>query len=172
MKRIYIIVGGIKPQWLGRRIAQWVRVNAKRQSNAIVTIVSMDELSFNNKRSEEGRHKKRNLMDADGYILIAPEYEAGQSKDVAALVKQLKQQGNKQKPVAFVSYGLEGGHKLVNSLRSAARSVNLAPLRNAVHIANPWEVIDQSGELHDRSQDKNLALLLRQLSQWMAVAGA
>lgn len=173
MKRVYIIVGSMKPHWLGKRIAQWVRINAKKHTDASVSIIAADDIILTEQTSTASasyNSKKRyNLSEADGYIVIAPEYESGKETTINHVIQALRQNEG-TKPVAFVSYGLEGGYKLVNKLRSQARKANLAPLRNAVHLASPWELIDQSGELHDQAQEKNLQLLIKQLSGWMALS--
>jgi NAD(P)H-dependent FMN reductase len=174
MKRVYIIVGSMRPHWLGKRIAQWVRINAKKHTDASVSIIAADDIILPDQAegaasSFLGSKKQYNLSDADGYIVIAPEYESGKETTINHVIQALRQNEG-TKPVAFVSYGLEGGYNLVNKLRTQARKANLAPLRNAVHLASPWELIDQSGELHDQVQEKNLQLLIKQLSGWMALS--
>ena len=171
MKKVYIIVGSMRPHWLGKRIAQWVRVTAKTQTKAAITIVDADDiiLSDSDRVSRPGERRKYDLADADGYIVIAPEYESGKETVVRSVVAALEQ-AESQKPVAFVSYGLHGGSKLVDKLRAQVRRLDLAPLRNAVHIAKPWDIIDESGELHDADQEKVLRHMIKQLSGWMATA--
>ncbi len=169
MKRIYIIVGSVRPHWLGKRIAQWVRVNAKNQANTTYTIVNAEDIALGTAEDNELINKRTyDLANADGYILVAPEYESNKHSTINRVLSALKQEVS-NKPVAFVAYGLNGGYKLVDSLRSRVRKVNKQPLRNAVHIEQPWEVIDQSGELHDKEHEQHLKLMLKQLSQLIAL---
>jgi NAD(P)H-dependent FMN reductase len=69
----------------------------------------------------------------DAYVIVAPEYNHG----VPAVLKNALdyvffEWANK--PVGFVSYGSMGGVRSVEHLRQIAVELQMAPVRNAVHI--------------------------------------
>ena len=158
MKNIYIVVGGIRPHWLGQRIAQWVRFNAKRKTNDRYIIVDIKDIE----------RDKLNISDADAFIVIAPEYSFGTPNRLRSAVRTASRRAY-QVPVAFVSYGQSKRSGLVESFRKYSRSLCLVPIRRSVHLAQPWDAIDQKGEVHNESALKELSLMLNQLLSMSAV---
>ena len=73
------------------------------------------------------------IASADGYVLVAPEYNHGYTAVLKNALDWLYREWN-QKPVAFVSYGGVGGARAVEQLRQVAVELKMAPTRTAVHV--------------------------------------
>jgi len=85
---------------------------------------------FSNPAAEAWRHK---IGGYDGFIILAAEYNHGPTAVLKnALDSAFLEWQNK--PVGFVSYGGVGGARSVEQLRLNAIKLQMAPIRNAVHI--------------------------------------
>lgn len=78
------------------------------------------------------------IAEADAYIIVAPEYNHGYPAVLKNALDYVYQEWN-NKPVAFVSYGSALGARSVEQLREVAIELQMAPIRNAVHL--PYDVI-------------------------------
>ena len=73
------------------------------------------------------------------------------------------------KPMGFVAYGSVGGARAVEQLRTVAVELQMAPVRNAVHIPAHWVLLDEKGVLKTGALDSyQMAAegLLTQLVWW------
>lgn len=75
------------------------------------------------------------IAEADAFIIIAPEYNHGYTAVLKNALDYAYQQWN-NKPVGFVSYGGVGGARAIEQLRQVAVELQLAPIRNSIHL--PW----------------------------------
>jgi NAD(P)H-dependent FMN reductase len=75
----------------------------------------------------------KKIDEADGYIIVSPEYNHGYSAVLKNALDWTFHEWN-NKPVAFVSYGGVGGARGVEQLRLVAIELEMAPIRHAVHI--------------------------------------
>lgn len=75
----------------------------------------------------------KKIEQADGFVLVTPEYNHSTSGVLKNALDWVYQEWN-NKPVAFVSYGSVGGARAVEQLRLIAIELQMAPIRNAVHI--------------------------------------
>ncbi len=108
------------------------------------------------------------IKEADGYIIVAPEYNHGYSGVLKNAMDQLYSEWN-NKPVGFVSYGGVGGARSVEQLRQVAIEFQMAPIRNAIHIQAPWGLVDDRGNLKPGAFDylkDNKDKFLSQLIWW------
>lgn len=152
MKNIYIVVGGIRPHWLGQRIAQWVRFNAKNKTQDRYIIVDIKDIETD----------KLNISDADAFIVIAPEYSFGTPKKLIKAVGTVSKRAA-EVPIGFVSYGHNKSSRFVERFRKHVRALCMVPIRRSVHLAEPWDNMDQKGEVHNESALGELSLMLNQL---------
>ena len=110
----------------------------------------------------------RKIEEADAYLVITPEYNHGYSAVLKNALDHLYSPWN-NKPVAFVSYGSVGGGRSVEQLREVAIELQMAPIRQAVHIQAPWMLRDESGELNAGALDSYTTSaegMLKQLAWW------
>lgn len=83
------------------------------------------------------------IKEADAYVIIAPEYNHGYPAVLKNALDYAYQEWN-NKPVAFVTYGSAMGARSVEQLRMVAVELQMAPIRNAVHM--PYETIVRVGK--------------------------
>jgi len=108
------------------------------------------------------------VAEADAFLIIAPEYNHGYSAVLKNALDSVYVEWNK-KAIGFISYGSVGGGRVVEQLREVAVELQMAPIRNAVHIQAPWNLLDESGNLKAGAlsdYDKSLASVLEQLLWW------
>ncbi len=70
---------------------------------------------------------------ADGYLVITPEYNHGYPAVLKNAFDVVFPEFNR-KPIAFVGYGNSGGARSIEQLRLVSIELEMAPLRHAVHI--------------------------------------
>jgi NAD(P)H-dependent FMN reductase len=75
----------------------------------------------------------RKIAEADGFIIIAPEYNRGYPAVLKNALDWVYKEWN-NKPVGFVAYGGVGGARSVEQLRLVGIELQLAPVRQAVHL--------------------------------------
>lgn len=108
------------------------------------------------------------IQEADGFIIITPEYNHGTSGVLKNALDHIYAEWN-NKPVAFVAYGGVDGARAVEQLRTVTVELQMAPIRNAIHIPQPWTLSDENGNLKDGALDPfkgNANGLFDQLVWW------
>ncbi len=109
------------------------------------------------------------IREADAFIIVTPEYNHGTSGVLKNALDSVYAEWN-NKPVGFVSYGGVGGARSVEQLRLIAVELQMAPVRNAVHIlGGPWNLLDENGKLKNGALDpfqKSADGMLNQLLWW------
>lgn len=83
------------------------------------------------------------IADGDAYIVIAPEYNHGVPAVLKNAFDYVYQEWN-NKPIAYVSYGSALGARSVEQLREVAIELQMAPIRNAIHM--PYDVVMAVGK--------------------------
>lgn len=83
------------------------------------------------------------IAEADGFIVVAPEYNHGYPAVLKNSLDYVYQEWNK-KPVGFVTYGSALGARTVEQLRLVAIELQMAPIRNALHM--PYDVVMAVGK--------------------------
>ena len=73
------------------------------------------------------------VAEADGYIVISPEYNHGYSAVLKNAFDVIYPEWNR-KPIGFVGYGNAGGARAIEQLRQVAIEFQMAPIKHAIHI--------------------------------------
>lgn len=108
------------------------------------------------------------IASADGFIVVTPEYNHGYPASLKNNLDYLYKEWN-NKPITFVSYGGVGGSRAVEQLRQVAVELQMAPIRNAIHIASPWNLVEKDGALKTGALDdyaNGAKSMLEQLIWW------
>lgn len=108
------------------------------------------------------------INEADAFLVIAPEYNHGYTAVLKNAFDSVYAEWN-QKVIGFVSYGSVGGGRVVEQLRQVAVELQMAPIRNAVHIQAPWNLLNDDGSLKDGAlsdYDHALSGTIDQLVWW------
>jgi NAD(P)H-dependent FMN reductase len=143
--KIGIVIGSTRPSRFGDKPAAWIHGIASKRADLDFEVIDLRDYplpAFDEPGSPawgpiENKVAQRwaaKLASLDGFILVTPEYNHGTS---AALKNALDYAYNEfvRKPVAFVGYGGVGGARAVEHLRLVAAELQMASVRNAVHIA-------------------------------------
>jgi NAD(P)H-dependent FMN reductase len=80
----------------------------------------------------------KKIAEGDAFIIVSPEYNHGYSAVLKNALDYVYKEWN-NKPVGFVSYGSVGGARAIEQLRQVAVELQMAPIRNSVHI--PWSLL-------------------------------
>ncbi|MFC5523828.1 NADPH-dependent FMN reductase [Polaromonas jejuensis] len=142
--RIGIIIGSTREGRFGEKPARWIHEIAKRRTDLAFELIDLRDhpLPFFNEpmspawapvKNEAAQRWADKLATLDGLIVVTPEYNHGPS----AVLKNAFDYAYKEfirKPIGFVGYGGVGAARAVEQLRLVATELQMAPVRNAVHI--------------------------------------
>jgi len=156
---IKIILASTRQGRFGDKPAQWILDLAKMVPGISVELLDLKEYSLpifaepvsplyvtgEYTTTEINRWAKK-IAEADAFIVVAPEYNHGYPASLKNNLDYLYREWN-QKPIAFVGYGSTGGARAVEQLRQVAVELQMAPIRNGVHIMNPWLLTNEDGSL-------------------------
>ena len=84
-------------------------------------------------QSEVAQRWQKKVASFDGFIFTAAEYSRGPTAVLKNALDYAYTEWNK-KPVGFVGYGGVGGARAIEQLRLHSIELQMAPVRNAVHI--------------------------------------
>ena len=142
--RIGIIIGSTRESRFGEKPAHWIYELARQRTDLSFELIDLRDhpLPFFNEagapawgpvKNEAAQRWAAKLDTLDGLIVVTPEYNHGPS----AVLKNAIDWAYKEfirKPIGFVGYGGVGAARAVEQLRLIAVEMQMAPVRNAVHI--------------------------------------
>lgn len=142
-----IIIGTVREGRFGDKPAHWLHDRVQGRPGTRYDILDLRDFPlplFAEKvspargpsSSGEGQRWRAELARYDGYVFIVAEYNHGISGALKNALDYPYPELNR-KPAAFLGYGGVGGARAVEQLRLIAVELQLAPLRNAVHIGMP-----------------------------------
>lgn len=144
LPRIAIVIGSTREARFGDKPAAWIAGIAGQRSDATVEIVDLRDYPlplFDEARSPVyeqssnpvARQLAERMQGFDGYIFVTAEYNHSFTGALKNALDHLYGQFTR-KPAAFLGYGGVGGARAVEQLRLVAIELQMAALRNAVHI--------------------------------------
>ncbi|MBI2459745.1 MAG: NAD(P)H-dependent oxidoreductase [Parcubacteria group bacterium] len=176
-----IIVGSTRQNRFSEQPARWLYEEAKKLPDAEVELLDLRDYAlpfFNEPISpamgqgdytdETVARWAKKIAAADAYIAVTPEYNHGYSAVLKNAFDHLYHEWN-NKPIGFLSYGSVGGARSVEQLRQIAIELQMAPIRNAIYIANFWSLLDTNGQAKPgsfTSLAENAEKLFSQLNWW------
>ena len=144
--KIKIILGSTRQNRFSEKPAGWIFEEAKKLEGVEAELLdlrdypmpffddpmspSMAKGQYSNEIVKKWAEK---INDGDAFIIVAPEYNHGYSAVLKNALDVIYPEWNK-KPVGFVSYGSALGARSVEQLRQVAVELQMAPIRNAIHI--------------------------------------
>ena len=180
---IKIIVGSTRENRFGGMVAPWVNEIASAREDLDVELLDLRDYplpffeeglppgfakdSYTNPAVVKWRDK---IRAADGYIICTPEYNHGYPAVLKNALDYVYFPWSR-KPVAFVSWGGAGGARCVEQLRAVVVELDMAPLRVAVHIPNPWFIKDVSG-IDTDAHRKGAESMIDHLTWWASALKA
>jgi NAD(P)H-dependent FMN reductase len=142
--RLAIVIGSVRPNRFADHPAQWITEIAKKRGDFEVELIDLKDYPmplFNEKASpafgpsenEVAQRWQKKMAEFDAYVFTAAEYNRGPTAALKNALDYAYTEWN-QKPVSFVGYGGVGGARAIEQLRLNAIELQMAPIRNAVHI--------------------------------------
>lgn len=155
MKKIKIILGSVRSQRAGIKVADWVDSEVNSYKGSIdfefidlkeVDLPFMDEpvspmVSDLYVHDHTNKWSQR-INEADGFIFITPEYNHGYSPVLKNAIDFLYNEWQ-DKPVLLVGYGGSGARDAIRQLREVLHFVGMKPLDGQVGIGKVWEGLKQ-----------------------------
>lgn len=144
--KIKVIIGSTRQGRFSEKPAQWIFEEAKKLEGVGAELLdlrdyempffdssmspSMAKGQYSNETVKKWAEK---INDGDAFIVVAPEYNHGYTAVLKNAMDVIYHEWNR-KPVGFVSYGGALGARAVEQLRQVAVELQMAPIRNAIHI--------------------------------------
>jgi NAD(P)H-dependent FMN reductase len=147
--RIAIVVGSTRPGRRCDQVARWVHAQAaaswSTESGVAFEVVDLAEVglplldepvpaAIGAYRHEHTRRWARIVDSFDGFVFVTPEYNHAMPPALINAIDFLFAEWN-DKAAGFVSYGLTGGVRAVEQLRTALAEVKVASVRSQVALS-------------------------------------
>lgn len=143
---IKVIAGSTREGRFSDKAATWIAEEIKTQNEVLVEVLDLRDYnmpffdepvspSFKQEpfKDEAVARFTKKIAEADAFVIVTPEYNHGTSSVLKNALDWVYPEWN-NKPVAFVSYGGVGGARAVEQLRLNAVELQMAPIREAIHI--------------------------------------
>ncbi|MBU0889976.1 MAG: NAD(P)H-dependent oxidoreductase [Gammaproteobacteria bacterium] len=141
---IGIVIGSTREGRFGDKPAQWILELARARPDMGFELIDLrdhplplfDEPvspAWAPVQNEAAQRWAAKLGTLDGLVVVPPEYNHGPT----AVLKNAFDYAYKEfsrKPIAFVGYGGVGAARAIEQLRLVAIELQMAPVRNAVHV--------------------------------------
>ena len=179
--RVKIILGSTRPNRFSEQAGKWILEEAGKIAGISAEVLDLRDYAmpfFNEPVSPSYKQEPykneavarftSKIAEGDAFIIVTPEYNRGTSGVLKNAMDWVYQEWN-NKPMGFVAYGSVGGARAVEQLRTVAVELQMAPVRNAVHIPAHWVLLDEKGVLKAGALDSyQMAAegLLTQLVWW------
>lgn len=180
--KIGIVIGSVRPNRFADHPTQWIAEIAAKRNDLAFEVIDLKDFSlplfaepvspaYGPSQNEVARAWREKVDSLDGFIFVAAEYSRGPTAALKNAVDHAYREWNR-KPLAFVAYGGVGGARAVEQLRLNAVELQMAPIRNAVHIV--WgemvQVMQGSRTLAEFDHLNNAAnVMLDELAWWARV---
>lgn len=162
--KVQIILGSTRPIRIGKDIADWVYAQCKNLGlNIEFELVDLmdwplpllDEPVPAMSHVHQHEHTKKwsaKVAEADGYIIVTPEYNAGYPAVLKNSLDYLWDE-LKDKPVAIVAYGINGGRTVDRQLRQVLTRMQMNVLPEKVSIITKPTMFDERHRFIDADRD-------------------
>ena len=144
LPKIGVILGTTRPGRFADRPAKWIMELAKSHPDAQFELIDLRDwpMPFFNEAAPVTRAPvtdpvaqrwTQKVAELDGFLFVTAEY----NHSIPAVLKNALDYVYKEfnrKPAAFLAYGGVGGARAVEQLRLVCVELQMAPLRDAVHI--------------------------------------
>lgn len=180
--KIGLVVGSVRETRFADKAADWILELASRRDDLTFETVDLKDYAlpfFSDPVSPayapsphpESRRWQTKMAELDGYLVTAAEYNRGPTGVLKNALDHAYREYNR-KPIAFVGYGSVGGARAVEQLRLIAIELQMAPIRNAVHIggADFYAALKGEKALRDMPHLESAAKALFDDLAWWASA--
>ena len=149
MVKIAVILGSVREGRFGDKPAQWIFDELKKRKDVEATFLDLKAFDLPNFDSPvspawvneplaPAAKWSKAIAEQDGFIVLAPEYNRGLGGAMKNAFDWIYPEWNR-KAIGFVGYGSVGGARAVEHMRNIAVELQMAPVRQGVHIM--WEMM-------------------------------
>lgn len=178
MQKILVITGSTRPNRKSEAVAKWFIETAQKQNGDDFSFELIDLAKINLPMFDEalppmmGQYQNEHTKEwakvvgaADGFVIIAPEYNHGYPAVLKNAIDFLYAEWSR-KPVGFVSYGVANGVRSVEQLKQVFVQLDAAPINTQVSF-NLFTSFAQDGSLKTADYDtESVGKLLGELKWW------
>jgi len=146
MVKIQVFIGSTRQNRFSEKPAHYIFDELKKREGVEVELVDLRDwpLPFydepispaankGNYVNELGKKWAAKVGEADGYVMVTPEYNHGYSAVLKNAIDWVFPEW-RNKPVGFVGYGNAGGARAIEQLRQVVIELQMVPIRNAIHV--------------------------------------
>ncbi len=173
---IQVIIGSVRRGRRAGAIGEWVVSHIAAQSDMTVEVVDLRDWNLpyfdaalppiaGNYADPLQRRWADTISRGDAYLFICPEYNHGYPAPLKNAIDFIYGEWGR-KPASIVSYGSVGGARSVEQLRLVLIELQIAPLRDAVHLVNVSRKFDGLSFAGDSDDDRQLNTVLEELRWW------
>lgn len=177
--KLGIIIGTTRPNRFADKPAQWIAERARATGEFEVEIVDLRDykLPFFDEqaspawapsKAEGAKAWQEKIASLDCFIATAAEYNRAPSGVLKNALDYAYNEWN-NKAIGFVGYGGVGGARAIEQLRVISVELQMAPVRNGVHILWPdyMQIASGEKEISDFEHLNEAADgLIKQLAWW------
>lgn len=178
MLEIAVIMGSTRPNRMSEAVAKWVHEKAAAMEGWNPELIDLRDwpLPFyqeaapvmqlkGNYSTPLAKEWSAKIASKDAFIVVAAEYNHGYPAVLKNAFDYLYPEWN-GKPIAYVSYGAVGGARAVEQLRLVASELQMADIREALHIMDVWSLVEGGTFRAEEFHEKKFARLASQLDWW------
>ena len=173
---ILVILGSVREGRMALPVGEWVVRESARRGDLACELVDLKQwdLPFypfakppaaGDYQDPLQRRWSEKIGAADGYVLIAPEYNHGPSAVLKNALDFVYAEWGR-KPVSFVGYGGNGASRSIEQLTGIARELRMAALEASVHIMGVWSKVQDGRFTGDDNDAKWLGHLFDEVAWW------
>ncbi len=171
--RVAVIAGSTRPGRRARSVAEWVCRD--RRPDLELTLVDLDEVglpllseptpaAFGDYTLESTRAWSESVGGFDAYVLVSPEYNHSTSAALKNALDHLYAEW-RDKAVAFVGYGVDGGVRAIEHLRTITAELGMAGVGPQVAL-NLFDDFTEDGCAPRPRQHEARDRMLTGLARW------
>ncbi len=174
-KTIKVLLGSVRSQRAGKAVADWVL--SKGEENAVhLELLDLKEwdlpffdepvppMAAESYTHESTERWSQAIQDADGFIIVTPEYNHGYSPALKNALDHLYREW-KDKPVGFVGYGGGGAVNAIEQLTPIVEFLGMKPVTEQVGISPIWEAFNEAGDLQEDKVSGDINSLFKQIQE-------
>ena len=171
---IPIILGTAREGRNSEKVARFVLNETASRSDLTTELIDVRDFRIpvtdNTGTSPQAQNFRDQVVRADGFIIVSPEYNHGYPGELKMMLDMLYKE-YARKPVAFcgVSAGPMGGVRAVEQLRLVAIEFYMVPIREVVYFGAVHQLFGEDGAIKDSSYHSRVQTMLDELV-WYAQA--
>ena len=177
MAKISVIVGSVRRDRQGIKVARWIENNLKLKNHTVYFIDPLElDLPLLDRMYKEMKNPSEKIIrlrekikDSDGYMPITPEY----NRSTSSVLKNTLDYFLEEyffKPTAIVSYspGIFGGINAAQQLRLTFAELGAIAIPSSFSIPHVHKVFDEKATLLDESYSKRFDKFINEFEWYIS----